>query len=70
MKLRGKVAVVTGSGVGIGRSIAERFSREGASVVLTDVNAAWSDGTRATGPILGGAPSGAILIRRSDGLSP
>lgn len=42
MKLRGKMAVASGSGAGIGQSIVKRFSREGASVVLTDVNAASS----------------------------
>jgi len=39
MQLEGKVAVITGSGSGIGRSMAELFAREGASVVVTDVNA-------------------------------
>src|SRR5688500_10993787 len=34
MGLRGKVAVVTGSAVGIGREIAVAYGREGASVVV------------------------------------
>ena len=35
MKLEGKIALVTGSSRGIGKSIVEAFSREGASVVVT-----------------------------------
>ena len=37
-RLRGKVAVVTGAAKGIGRATAELFAREGARLVITDVN--------------------------------
>src|SRR5258708_32666438 len=35
MSLHGKVALVTGASSGIGKAIAERLGREGASVVIT-----------------------------------
>lgn len=37
MRLAGKSAIVTGAAGGIGRSIADAFARQGASVVLTDI---------------------------------
>ncbi|MEM5773005.1 MAG: SDR family NAD(P)-dependent oxidoreductase [Candidatus Aenigmatarchaeota archaeon] len=37
MKLKDKVAIVTGAGQGIGREIALAFAKEGAKVVVTDI---------------------------------
>lgn len=38
MRFKGKVAVVTGAGSGLGRASAHRLSSEGASVVVVDIN--------------------------------
>lgn len=38
MKLKGRVTVITGSGAGIGRASAKMFAREGAKVVVADIN--------------------------------
>jgi len=39
MRLKGKVAIVTGAGSGFGAGIARRFAEEGAKVVVNDVSA-------------------------------
>ena len=38
MQLKNKVCAITGAGSGIGRAAAELFSREGAHVVILEVN--------------------------------
>lgn len=58
-RLRGKRAIVTGAGSGIGRAIALRFSREGARVVLSDVD---EEAARVVGAIAGNE----TLVHKTD----
>ena len=39
MRLKDKVAIITGAGQGLGRAYAQRFAREGAKVVVAELNA-------------------------------
>jgi len=45
MKLKDRIVVVTGSGSGIGRSCAIEFAREGANVIVADINFAGAEET-------------------------
>jgi 3(or 17)beta-hydroxysteroid dehydrogenase len=55
--LEGKVAIVTGSGSGIGRATAQRLAVEGASVVVADINPA---GAKETVGLIEGAGGRAV----------
>ena len=45
MLLRDRAAIITGGGSGIGQGVAGRFAREGAKLMLVDLNPAGPDET-------------------------
>src|ERR1700682_5343959 len=66
-KLQGLVAVITGAGSGIGQASALEFAREGACVVVADINAASAEGTAEQVRGVGGqAESIAVDVTRYD----
>jgi D-sorbitol dehydrogenase (acceptor) len=63
MKLEGKVAIVTGGAQGMGRAIVQRFVKEGARVVIADLQA---DVAQSTANEIGGAVAVGVDIRNQD----
>ena len=65
-QLSGEVAVITGGGRGIGRAIARRYAREGATVVISSRTATDLDAVLARIADDGGAPGRAVVADASD----
>lgn len=60
MSLEGKVAIVTGSGRGLGLAYAQELARQGASVVVNDVDAATAADAVASIEALGGRATAVV----------
>jgi NAD(P)-dependent dehydrogenase (short-subunit alcohol dehydrogenase family) len=60
MMLEGKIAVVAGSGSGVGRVCAQRFAEEGAQVVCADINL---DGAKETVSLIEAAGGSAMAVK-------
>jgi NAD(P)-dependent dehydrogenase (short-subunit alcohol dehydrogenase family) len=54
MRLQGKVTIVTGAGAGMGRAVAEGYAREGAQVVLVEIDPARGESAAAAIESAGG----------------
>ncbi len=59
MSLKGKVAVVTGGGSGIGRAVAQRLARDEAAIAIWDLN---GDGAEETAKLIRAAGGTALAL--------
>jgi NAD(P)-dependent dehydrogenase (short-subunit alcohol dehydrogenase family) len=65
MRLEGHAALVSGAGGPMGRAVAERFAREGASLILTDISGnRLSEAVAAITPLL--AADATLIAERAD----
>src|SRR3982751_5706782 len=67
MRLDGKVAIVTGGAQGIGKAISLRFAKEGAAVVVADLNEDSANAVSTEITASGGrATAAAVDVRNQD----
>jgi len=59
-RLEGKVALITGAGMGMGREASLLFAREGARIVVCDIDGAAAEGTAAAVSMAGGQALAAV----------
>ena len=70
MKLQGKVALVTGAASGIGKAIAQRYAREGAKIVIADLNLEAANAAAAEIAAAGGTAMGVAMdVTREDAVN-
>lgn len=67
MRLKNKVAIITGAGRGIGQATALKFAREGAKVMVCDIMQDWIDDTVKQCKALGGEAIGQVADVRNMG---
>ncbi len=67
MSLKNKVALITGSGGGLGRSIALRYAEEGAKVIVSDLSSDAVAKTAEDIEALGGEAFGTIMDVSDEG---